>query len=266
MLLYDKMKYLVTITAILLISVVSTKAQFEIDNDLILNGTLESDRQVVGLGQSVDETALLNASGLQMNAISYSTAVGTNNLEILLDPGPGNVVPGTAFSIFISNNNSGPVDLTVNGIGPYAIKKNIDQDLTASDLLSGQIVRVIFDGAAFQLLSARNVGKRDCPTGFVAVNNQYCIEQNEHDTTTWFGAAQACGDLGGRLCSWGEWNWACRDSSVQMNDRTGNWEWVGSTANGDNLARVIGQTTCTQSATTPAQPGPARNFRCCFTR
>ncbi len=241
-------------------------AQVKIDHSIILNGQNNSDRQVEGLGPPLNETALLNVEQLRNNGARYAVANGTDLLDVEITPFPSSISLGTAVFIGISNDNSAPVSITINGIGPFPVKKNVDQDLDPADLRSGEIAYLIFDGLAFQLINARDLSKRDCPFGFVEVNDQYCIEVNERDSVDFFEAATICGDLGGRLCSWAEWHWACRDTSVILNDINGNWEWTNSTANSDNNVRVVGPASCFHIGVGVAQPAPARFFRCCYTR
>lgn len=240
-------------------------AQFQIDKSLILSGSLPEERQVQGLGDPVGSDALVNAFAVQANSSRYALAQGTDELTAEISPAPSSLSIGSAFYILISNNNTGPVTLEVNNLGAYSIKKNVNQELLPDDLSMGQIAHVVFDGNAFQLVGERNVRKRDCPFGFVEVNSVFCIESIERDTTDFYSAAQICGDNGGRLCTWGEWNWACVDTTLMLNDMVGNTEWTNTTGNGDLLARIVGAFSCYTAATSTVL-GTTRNYRCCYTR
>jgi len=250
---------------ILLISTIAF-GQFEVDKDLILNGVLGSDRQVEGLGDPVSEDALINAENVQFSKVNYTITTGIDDLDADIEPFPGTIITGTSLYLFISATNTNAVSLTINGIGPYSIKKNVNEDLAPADLQAGGVVRVIFDGSNFQLVSSRNIEKRECPNDFVAVNDQFCIQLTEQDTLHFYEAAVVCGDLGGRLCTWGEWNTACRDTSLQITDMVGDWEWTNSTANGDQLVRVVGAWSCFSGVTSPSQNVLARSFHCCYAR
>lgn len=260
------MKQFIFTASFLLLMVCSLQAQFEVDKGLVLNGTLENDRQVSGLGAPLDNDALINAFSVQQNTVRYGTAVGSNSLVVNIQPSPSTFVVGSAFYIFISDANSAAVSITINGEGPYPIFKSVTHELEANDLSSGQIVQIVFDGNAFQLVSGRQINKRDCPTGFVEVNSVYCIEANQQDSLSFFEAAQVCGDQGGRLCSWAEWYWACSDTTIVVNDMIGDYEWANSTANGDNAVRIVGRYTCKSAATNLSEGALGRTFRCCYTR
>lgn len=259
------MKNFIFILQILLSSTL-VYGQFEVDKDLILNGILGSDRQVEGLGDPVNEDALINAENIQFSKVNYAITTGVDDLEVDIEPFPTSIISGTSLFLFISTTNTNSVSLTINGIGPYSIKKNVNEDLAPADLQAGEVVRVIFDGTNYQIVNSRTVEKRECPVGFVAVNDQFCIQANEQDTLHFFDAAIICGDLGGRLCTWGEWHAACQDTSLQLNDMVGDWEWTNSTANGDQLVRVVGAWSCYSAVTSPSQNILARSFHCCYAR
>ena len=255
-----------SIIIILILSFSVAQAQFEVDKPFVLNGTLGSDRQVSGLGQPVEENALISVSALRSGAVNYATAIGTNNLQVNIEPALGDLVAGTMLNLFITNNNSGPVSITVNSLSSVPLYKNISNDLAAFDIMTGQIISVIYDGSAFQLLSGRSIERRECPVDMAEVNDLYCIEIEERDTLHFHNAATICGDLDRRICSWGEWHGACQDNSISLNNMIGNWEWTNTTSNADQSVRIVGSISCTISGNSPAQPTPARNFRCCLSR
>ncbi len=103
-------------------------------------------------------------------------------------------------------------------------------------------------------------GPSDCPAGFVALNDNVCIEQNEKASAVWFDANRDCIDADYRLCSTGEWIAAC-DNGI-LSDATGNWEWTDDSSGAFFL--TVGFDRCRRSI----DQGPTfpQVFRCCVDR
>ncbi|MBX7181165.1 MAG: hypothetical protein K1X82_03550 [Bacteroidia bacterium] len=108
-----------------------------------------------------------------------------------------------------------------------------------------------------------------CPTNFVAVNQSYCILNNEQTADTWFNAVQNCGTFGvngtpAHLCTWAEWYNACPSAgTLLISNMTGNSEWVDD-ATGASNAKVVGTTNCQSSG--EAAVTTQNTYRCCFNR
>lgn len=61
---------------------------------------------------------------------------------------------GLSFTFKANHTNTGAATLDVNGSGPIAIKTAVSSDLSANDILVGQVVTVVYDGTNFQMVSA----------------------------------------------------------------------------------------------------------------
>lgn len=60
--------------------------------------------------------------------------------------------------VFVSNNDiTGAATLNVDGLGAKAIKKRVSADLEEGDIITDQMVSVIYDGTNFQMLSAVSI-------------------------------------------------------------------------------------------------------------
>ena len=83
-----------------------------------------------------------SASGTDTVALTYSGFAGpkANNTGMLVAWKAG----GT---------NTGAMTLNVNGLGAVSIKKNLDEDMAAGDIQSGQDVLAMFDGTNYQIVS-----------------------------------------------------------------------------------------------------------------
>lgn len=65
---------------------------------------------------------------------------------------------GLSFTFKANHTNTGAATLNVNGSGPIAIKTAVSSDLSANDILVGQVVTVVYDGTNFQMVSASGNG------------------------------------------------------------------------------------------------------------
>lgn len=241
-------------------------AQTITDKPVVLEGAAPADRQVKDLADPANEAEAMNARTLQAGAFAYAEATGTDAWTVTLDPAPTAVATGTRLLVKAAADNSGPVTITVNGMGPWPVVKNAAQALEANDIATGETVSIVFDGAAFQLIGARRIERRACPAGFIAVNELYCIEQQEHDTLFYFDAAVVCGAVGAQLCTWGQWYSACvQAGALGLANMTGEWEWTNSAANSDHSARVVGQANCSHAGVTDTYTFQ-RSYRCCYRR
>lgn len=242
-------------------------AQVIVDRSIELNGTTDGERQVHGLSDPTSTADAMNARTLQAGQYRYAEVSGSQAWSAVLTPAPGPLQIGAMLVLHSQNANNGPVTLSVNGQGPYPVHVGNGQDLEVGDVLAGAMVTVVYDGSGFQLTSGRAPTVRPCPSGFVAVNEQYCIEVDQHDTMSFDSAAVLCATLNGRLCTWGEWYAACFNaSSLGLANMVGDYEWSNNGGNADNYVRVVGRFSCNTGAVGSAYTAPARNVRCCARR
>jgi len=110
----------------------------------------------------------------QRNTFNYVAVSGTNALTGNLTYSPIAYQAGQAFIIKIANTNTGSVTLNLNSLGAKTVKKLFNGALTnmqSGDLISGQVVTVIYDGTNFQILSSggSEAGKQSFTPTFVKV-------------------------------------------------------------------------------------------------
>ncbi|HQW87318.1 MAG TPA: hypothetical protein PLH93_09045 [Flavobacteriales bacterium] len=258
--------YALPLLACLLIAA-SVHAQVEVDRPVLLTSPSDSARRVMGLSDPLEEEDALNARSAALGSFRSATASGGPNAwsaaltPTLVTTPP----PGLELLLRIPYMNTGAVSLTLDGLGPFAVEEAPGDPLDSADVPAGLMARLLFDGSAFQLVNGRPARSRSCPSGFVEVTSQFCIEPDQRDTVDFQEAALVCGALGARLCTWGEFYVACvRASQLGLNDMVGDWEWTNNSANGNMGVRVVGVTSCTIGGTAFALDPPARSFRCCF--
>ncbi|MCB0795082.1 MAG: hypothetical protein KDB88_10125, partial [Flavobacteriales bacterium] len=193
--------------ALLALPALGVRAQIAIDRAILLEGTDPSDRQVEGIPDPTQWNDALNSRAAALQLMRYGVNTGSANSWVidLPPPLPDTLPPGAEILVRVSAENTGAVDLTLNGTGPFAVVGRMARPLDSAEVQAGSIVRLLFDGEAFQWHGPLSFAGRDCPAGTVPVNERYCIESTIRDTAHFAPAAITCGDLGGRLCSWGEW-------------------------------------------------------------
>jgi hypothetical protein len=248
---------------------VAAHAQVRVDKPIDLNGAGGTDRQVIGLHDGVNTTDALNARTLQRGAYLFAEVSGGTAWQANVQPAIAQPQAGLCLLLRSTDVNTGGVTLSVNGSSPLVVLKDGDQPLQAGDVGAGETVSVVYDGSAFQLVSARRMDRKPCPSGTVAVNELYCIETQERDTLTFDIAAVICGQQGMRMCTWGQWYAACTQATtLGLQNMTGEWEWTNSAANSDESVRIVGSNSCTHAgiASGWGDDAPARNYRCCFNR
>lgn len=97
----------------------------------------------------------VNCFDQQNSYFSYAGASGTNALTVTLPVAPSSYNTGQTFTFKTASSNTGSVTLNVNSLGAKTIKKIFDgakSDLSSGDLISGQMVTVIYDGTDFQIV------------------------------------------------------------------------------------------------------------------
>ena len=121
--------------------------------------------------------------------------------------------------------------------------------------------------ALFAAESGNNANtSQECPGGFTAVNDKYCIQTDEQVAANWFEANIQCAELNAEICSWSQWYYACQKSSLGLLNMTNNWEWIND--GGDdksNHAKAVGADKCTADDSFKAEFSN-NAFRCCFSR
>jgi len=114
-------------------------------------------------------------SGVQQQSYTYSADSGSANAyAVTLSPAPS-LVAGSQVCFLAVNGNTTASTLAVNGGSAKAIKKGATNDLGSGDIVSGQIVCVVYDGANFQLVSPLPTGTGTVTTTGSPAANQVAL-------------------------------------------------------------------------------------------
>ena len=269
-------KTLVYIFAFLLVPFIG-ESQVTISKDVSLTGTLDEDRQVLGVSSAPTDTAqAVNVEIIQSNYLKFSNATGNgNDISLTIPLLDYSYTEGISLYILTNNENTGNVTIEVNNLGVVPLYKNISDEIEPGEIANNQVIHVIYDGNAFQIL---NDLIKKCPSGFTQANKNYCIEIDERTPAIYYDAIIACGDIGAKLCSWDDWYYACQDAqiSLEINDEIGNWEWLDEGGNNistaqsaTNTTHITGETGCKDRFTGPIKLSSDGTFvslpyRCCY--
>lgn len=211
-------------------------AQWDIPERVLLDGPSPNDRQVLDLGTPEVPDALMSAGTERRTSTNYTVLQGTVALVGDLIPEPTAYTVGMMITAVPTQTNASGPTIELNGLGARPIVKSGGVPLDSADLVTGVAVRLIFDGARFQLLSSISLS---CPQGFHSASREYCIADSSDTATSFFAAATACSAQGARLCTMGEWAHACSRLPGFLGT-VSTAEWVDHAANNAATAKVVG--------------------------
>ncbi len=255
------MKKIVNIL-VLLIAVVIANAQVHIDKSINLTGG-NGKSQIWNLGSPSDTSALADVNTIIKGYALTATVTGGDTILATLPYNLASYSPGLEIRFVAIANNTGRTFININNLGLKEILTNVTDTLNSKTIINGNVISIVYDGANFQLLSRTDNG---CPSGYVSVNAEYCIEIDERNFVTYYVANRNCNNSGARLCSWEEWYYACINTGLGLNNMSGNWEWINDGTNhGDDAQRVNGTNNCTSNNSYSAR-GLNGYFRCCYSK
>ena len=245
----------------------AVQAQVRVDRPIELTGVSAAQRQLTGLSPAAGPGHALDAATEQAGSARYTGTPSGAEWDVQLPLMSVAPVAGTELVLRTPVPGSGPVSVSVNGHGPYAVELASGIPLQSEELPEGTMISLVFEGSAFQVLNGVTHVRRACPEGMVAVNALYCIEPTEREITTFYAAAVNCATENRRLCTWGEWTTACsRRAALGIVGMIGNWEWSNSSSNEDYNVRVVGNLSCGQAGNIFATDTVLVRSRCCYSR
>ena len=112
-------------------------------------------QKIVSLADGTAHTDGVNAGQIQDGGLVFQAndTGSANTYAIALAPVVTAYVAGQEFNFKAGNASSGASTLNVNGLGAKNIKKKNDQAIAAGDIEEDAIIKVLYDGTSFQMLS-----------------------------------------------------------------------------------------------------------------
>jgi hypothetical protein len=241
-----------------------TFAQISVNKKIQFDSIMAGSRTIQGIVLANDSTSGIPYSAYIETDLNYiSDATGGSVLNINI-PSPVSVY-SEGFELFIkaSTSNSGTLFLNLNSLGAVEVKKPDTLSLRSNEIVAGQVFRVIYNGNYFIM---QNPTVYKCPSGFASVNDIYCIEISERTGTSYLGAVSSCYSINARLCTWGEWYYACQKTSLGLINMTNNYEYVDDTCDHTNTVLIMGSGACTTYSTYAILGVTNYAYRCCYNK
>lgn len=95
--------------------------------------------------------ASVNPTGRSWN--EYAADAGSTDSYAITVSGVSAYVTGQTFKFKANTANTGACTLNVSALGAKTIKKDVTTDLATGDILANQIVKIVYDGTNFQIVS-----------------------------------------------------------------------------------------------------------------
>tara|TARA_R110002126_G_scaffold11885_3_gene52486 strand:- start:1636 stop:2646 length:1011 start_codon:yes stop_codon:yes gene_type:complete len=109
--------------------------------------------KITGLGAGSAATDAAQYGQLQNGATTIATVSGTDTLTGSLSPAITAYATGNLFSFVAVATNTGAATINLNSLGAKSITKQGSTVLAASDIVSGQVYLIEYDGTRFQLIN-----------------------------------------------------------------------------------------------------------------
>src|ERR1035441_4293583 len=92
---------------------------------------------------------------------------GSANAYTLTFPDVFSYTNGISVTFKANFSNTGPANININGQGAKKITKQAAADIAAGDILSGQVITIVYDGTNFQIVSALGSNGATGVTGLI---------------------------------------------------------------------------------------------------
>lgn len=225
----------------------TTWSQVQLDVPLVLTGD-SLQRAVVNLGSPTHSSSAVTVEGSVRDGWSWAQAsLQDSVISLVTSPPMAAYGEGLLLRFMADQALQGRLYIEVDGLGPVPLVRPDGLPLALQQLVSGSIAEIVMTDGHFVLLNAPESG---CPASYTQVNARYCIETTPPTTTgTWPWAANRCADLGGKLCTWGEYVGACLLVGAELGNMFTEWEWIDDASNHTHGADQVGRTTCRSQRT-----------------
>jgi hypothetical protein len=102
-------------------------------------------------------------------ALDYAVTTGSANAYLLsLAPALDAYIPGVPFFFKANFTNSGAATMAINALSAVALKKNLNDDLVAGDIVSGRLYMGMYDGTNIVVINVApsNISKSGYPHNY----------------------------------------------------------------------------------------------------
>ncbi|HLP10812.1 MAG TPA: hypothetical protein VK177_02710 [Flavobacteriales bacterium] len=238
-----------------------TYGQVEISNSIILNSADSAKRQISNTSYPIDSADAINVNTVAYSYLRYYQASGTNNISITTNIALQEYGSGMTFLFKVTSSNTDSVMVNIDGLGAKRLLTIHNQRLKFGDLVAGNIHTIVYNGLYFVLLSDTD---RGCLNGFVEVNETYCIEITDRPAVLFYDATKVCQDMNAKICTWGEWYYACQKSGLGLINMVNNYEFIDDAHDHGTFVGMVGGGGVCNLFTSLNAGTALRPYRCCY--
>ena len=112
--------------------------------------------KITGLATGTAASDAATVAQIQSNGAALVTVTGTDTLTGSLTPALVAYVTGAVYYFVAPATNTGAVTLNIDTLGAKNVTRDGTTALVAGDIVSGEMVAVVYDGTRFQLISPVN--------------------------------------------------------------------------------------------------------------
>ena len=239
-------------------------AQVHLDKPLQLTSPQDSLRQIDALAAPSDPTSLITLGAAQQAAVNWYTVTGgTNIIQLSGSPQAAGYSNGMLIRWMPQSAKAGSVRVNVDGLGTRSVYRSDGLQASEGQVSAGQVVEMIYMDTAFFIMGRSNT---DCPTGYLRISDEFCMQQNDTLSVSIFTAIGHCFARGARLCTWDEYVMACTVQGAQLSGLFDDWEWIDDTSDHTHTADQVGRFGCRSQRAMDAAEHP-NNYgvvRCCY--
>lgn len=122
---------------------------------------LLQNNNTVQLSKGGNSISVPKTENVQSSSLVYASASGMNDLQLTLNSPLSAYLPGLIVNFKCPATNTGKVTVNVNNLGVKQVFKNLSDTLDVGDIISNQMVSIIYDGNSFQFLASPFSKKSD---------------------------------------------------------------------------------------------------------
>ena len=112
--------------------------------------------KITNLGAATAGTDAVRFSQIQAGTEKLLAVTGTNTIIGSATPALTAYTAGNAFTFVVAGSNTSTVTLNIDGLGAKAITRDGTTALVSGDIVTGEVVLVVYDGTQFQVLNSNS--------------------------------------------------------------------------------------------------------------
>jgi len=112
--------------------------------------------KITNLGAATAGTDAVRFSQIQAGTEKLLAVTGTNTIIGSATPALTAYTAGNAFTFVVAGSNTTAVTLNIDGLGAKAITRDGTTALVSGDMVTGEVVLVVYDGTQFQVLNSNS--------------------------------------------------------------------------------------------------------------